>query len=265
MGWRMCPVCNTELKFGAEGEEQASAAEEGPKCPSCGAAVEGSWKVCPECNSKLGAPEGVPEPPAPPAPAPEPGGDKGAITCQACGEPVEASWRVCPTCNTSLLTGEVVTPPKGTPGQMCTACGAPVDKEWRLCPDCGAELGPKNGEKKLRCSSCNKEVDPAWKMCPFCDSPLDFSKGREPQGKGDKVVKKKVPDGDRAEAKTGTGKLDSDIGLTKARLERLEAEGKNVAKARNLLELTVSFARAGNADKAEKYLSKTRNILDSID
>jgi len=291
LGWRVCPTCNSELTFVTEGEEDkgeaadagaggetgaaggegavdagvdaasskteeqgAAPAEkeewEGLACPSCGAAVEAGWNVCPECNSKLTAPSDRKAP-----------NDEGeTLACPACAEPVQAGWRVCPTCNTSLITGEVVTQSKGVPGLLCTACGAPVEKDWRLCPDCGAELGTKKKEeKKRRCPVCGKEVVVDWKMCPFCDSPLDIPKE---DGKKEKKKELRI---EKQEAKTGTGRLDSDIGLTKARMERLEAQGKNVAKARNLLELTINFQRAGNSDKAEKYLTKTRNILDSIE
>jgi tetratricopeptide (TPR) repeat protein len=47
-----------------------------------------------------------------------------------------------------------------------------------------------------------------------------------------------------------------------AELDKLEKRGQNVAHARNLLKLAMSFLRGGSFEKATRYARKVRNVLD---
>lgn len=47
-----------------------------------------------------------------------------------------------------------------------------------------------------------------------------------------------------------------------AELDKLEKRGQNVAHARNLLKLAMSFLRGGSFEKATRYARKVKNVLD---
>jgi tetratricopeptide (TPR) repeat protein len=47
-----------------------------------------------------------------------------------------------------------------------------------------------------------------------------------------------------------------------AELDKLEKRGENVAHARNLLKLAMSFLRGGSFEKATRYARKVKNVLD---
>jgi tetratricopeptide (TPR) repeat protein len=47
-----------------------------------------------------------------------------------------------------------------------------------------------------------------------------------------------------------------------AELEKLEKRGENVAHARNLLKLAMSFLRGGSFEKATRYARKVKNVLE---
>jgi len=55
---------------------------------------------------------------------------------------------------------------------------------------------------------------------------------------------------------------EKEIGDVGAELEKLEKRGENVAHARNLLKLAMSFLRGGSFEKATRYARKVKNVLD---
>jgi len=98
-----------------------AAASAGPKCLSCGEAVDGSWKTCPACGVRLGeAPERTEEP----APAPE--APPSPLLCPGCSSPVEKDWKVCAECGSKLepAGGDQATPaPEGAAGAPDAGAG----------------------------------------------------------------------------------------------------------------------------------------------
>jgi len=221
----------------------------GPRCPSCGEDIESDWNVCPSCNAALKAP----------APPPAPAGPK----CPNCGEPVEKEWNVCPSCDIALGKSPEPLRPPGAPPKppvnKCPKCGEEVEANWKLCPSCNASLVLDRSEKKAACPSCGKDVLPAWSLCPYCDAELR-PKGREKQQAGPSAPAPPPP-----AASSKEQRILNDIEKVEARLKQVERDGVDVKKARNMLELAVSFAKSGNHDKAEKYVSKARGIADALE
>jgi hypothetical protein len=93
-------------------------------------------------------------------------------------------------------------------------------------------------------------VEPGWKRCPKCTAELSAS-----------------PAPARAEAAPAAAEGDAasaeaEIKAVEADLERLEKSGQNVAHARNLLKLAVSFLRGGSYEKATRYARKVKSTLE---
>jgi tetratricopeptide (TPR) repeat protein len=100
------------------------------------------------------------------------------------------------------------------------------------------------------CPACGEPVEPGWKRCPKCTAELSAS-----------------PAPARAEAAPAAAEGDAasaeaEIKAVEADLERLEKSGQNVAHARNLLKLAVSFLRGGSYEKATRYARKVKSTLE---
>jgi tetratricopeptide (TPR) repeat protein len=122
-----------------------------------------------------------------------------------------------------ILAGD--RPRAGPP--VCPACGEAVEPGWSKCPSCTAELAPT--------------PEPA--TAPGAARPA----GPEPAPA--------ASEGDAAAA-------EAEIKQVEAELERLDKAGQNVAHARNLLKLAVSFLRGGSYEKATRYARKVKNVLE---
>lgn len=131
------------------------------------------------------------------------------------------------------------------------AADHPMSKPVVLAPKAGEPAAKKGGAKA--CPSCGEAVEAGWKRCPRCTTSL-----------GD-VAEAPAP---ASEAAAGESKdpeylaAEKEIKEVGAELEKLEKRGENVAHARNLLKLAVSFLRGGSYEKATRYTRKVRNVLE---
>jgi tetratricopeptide (TPR) repeat protein len=132
------------------------------------------------------------------------------------------------------LSKPVVVAPKSTEpaakageAPKCPGCGEPVEAGWKRCPNCTTQLG-----------------GPAVATAPV-----------QPAGGGMTATASEAKDPEYLAA-------EKEIKEVGAELEKLEKRGENVAHARNLLKLAVSFLRGGSYEKATRYTRKVRNVLD---
>jgi len=116
----------------------------------------------------------------------------------------------------------------------------------------GASAGP------TVCPACGEGVEPGWKRCPSCTAELHpaaalaaETEPAAPSGAGPAAAS----EGDAATA-------EKEINEVEAELDRLEKAGQNVAHARNLLKLAISFLRGGSYEKATRYARKVKNVLE---
>jgi tetratricopeptide (TPR) repeat protein len=124
----------------------------------------------------------------------------------------------------------ILDPDKAPAGpSVCPACGEPVEPGWKRCPSCTAELLPAPVAVPVSA--------PAAPSAPRA--------GPAPA----------ASEGDAAAA-------EAEIKGVEAELERLEKAGQNVAHARNLLKLAISFLRGGSYEKATRYARKVKNSLE---
>jgi len=118
-----------------------------------------------------------------------------------------------------------------------------------LAPD-RASAGPKV------CPACGEAVEPGWKRCPSCTAELHPAAAAETEPAAPPVAE--PPAASEADAAAA----ESEINQVEAELDRLEKDGQNVAHARNLLKLAISFLRGGSYDKATRYARKVKNVLE---
>jgi len=137
---------------------------------------------------------------------------------------------------------------------ILAAAGAPV-----------APAGP------TACPACGEAVEPDWKRCPSCTTSLQPASAgppadpASPAATASRVQPGPVasgPEQSRAAAEGDAAAAEREIREVEAELERLEKAGQNVAHARNLLKLAISFLRGGSHEKATRYARKVKNVLD---
>ena len=124
------------------------------------------------------------------------------------------------------------------------------------------------------CPACGESVEPGWKRCPSCTSPLQSAQAaaadppatsaaglasagahQESPAKAADALSGPAGESEAAVAEREIREVESD-------LEKLEKAGQNVAHARNLLKLAISFLRGGSYEKATRYARKVKNVLD---
>jgi nucleoid-associated protein YgaU len=143
---------------------------------------------------------------------------------------------------------------------------------------------PKAPKGPTACPSCGEAVEPGWKRCPNCTAPL------EPAAAGGEPAKAQTPAsagpfhaatkpeaapaqaaraaqaGDAApkapSAENEHAAAEKEIREVESELEKMEKNGQNVAHARNLLKLAISFLRGGSYEKATRYARKVKNVLE---
>jgi RNA polymerase subunit RPABC4/transcription elongation factor Spt4 len=111
-------------------------------CGNCGATNVGVQNKCMICGAAL--PEGVPETPWQPQPAPTavtapPAAGQPASACQNCGAPLEAGAKFCVRCGSAVsavATTQAETPAAPAPA-ACRNCGAILAADARFCISCG--------------------------------------------------------------------------------------------------------------------------------
>jgi|GEM_PF-1819203 len=111
------------------------------------------------------------------------------------------------------------------------------------------------------CPSCGEAVEPSWKRCPSCAAPL----GAAPSPAGPAAAAGRAPAESPSPTQTSEAEAaaaESEIREVEKTLERMEKDGLNVAHARNLLKLAVSFLRGGSYEKATRYARKVKNVLE---
>ena len=150
--------------------------------------------------------------------------------------------------------------PSAHPGE-CAVCGEPLEADWNSCPNCSALI--KGGVPARMCPCCGRELLPDWRLCPYCDAELPGVEGAGPsrrrwqRGTAASVAPKLPPEvreRELLEHMERTGKM----------LENASTRGRDVTKARNLLDLAASFARSRNYDKGERYARKARNVAETV-
>jgi PKD repeat protein len=92
------------------------------------------------------------------------------------------------------------------------------------------------------CPACGEPVESGWMVCPACSAPLP----------------KEPPAPDSSPIASGIGELSQ-------KLDGLAAAGRDVAYARGMLDIALSFLRSGNTEKAQQYLDKTRTVISELE
>jgi hypothetical protein len=103
-------------------------------------------------------------------------------------------------------------------------------------------------------------VTPGWKKCPSCTAELSPAPG--PAGPAPEEPRPAGSEPAPASAEGDAAAAESEIKQVEAELERLDKAGQNVAHARNLLKLAISFLRGGSYEKATRYARKVKNVLE---
>lgn len=111
------------------------------------------------------------------------------------------------------------------------------------------------------CPACGEAVEPGWKRCPSCTAELPPAPEAHP------AAQPAPPEPARAEPAPAAAEGDAaaaerEIKEVESELEKLEKAGQNVAHARNLLKLAISFLRGGSYEKATRYARKVKNVLE---
>ena len=180
------------------------------------------------------------------------------VRCHSCGERIDRALEVCPACGKpSSSLGQ----PAWQEGRTCTKCGEPLEPAWRVCPACNTPLGDGPKEEDGVCRSCGREVLSSWTICPFCDAKLRDAGPAMRVMKGfsrpEKTAQTIPP------ALREKGVLDQ-IEEVDRLLDEAARRDLDIHKARNLLELAVSFTRSGNYDKGERYVRKAKNVTETL-
>ena len=157
----------------------------------------------------------------------------------------------------------------------------PLSRPMILAPAAEGSKAPKG---PTACPSCGEPVEPGWKRCPSCTAPLEpTASGAEPakartaatsdagaaaprpeaspaQAARSPATPEAAPKAQTTEAEHAAA--EKEIRDVESELERMEKSGQNVAHARNLLKLAISFLRGGSYEKATRYARKVKNVLD---
>jgi len=117
------------------------------------------------------------------------------------------------------------------------------------------------------CPACGEAVEPAWKRCPSCTSTLTGATESAVAPPSRAAERPAAPRAVGPEPTAGAAEGDAaaaelEIRDVEAELEKLEKAGQNVAHARNLLKLAISFLRGGSYEKATRYARKVKNVLE---
>lgn len=149
--------------------------------------------------------------------------------------------------------------PAGPSPQALAAPAAekPLSKPVVVAPK-STEPAARAGEPQ-KCPGCGEPVEAGWKRCPNCTTQLGTPEVPQapvqPSGGAMTATASEAKDPEYLAA-------EKEIKEVGAELEKLEKRGENVAHARNLLKLAVSFLRGGSYEKATRYTRKVRNVLD---
>jgi len=243
------PAGEAPVPPGGEASHRSSLPE--PPAPAPGAKPPAAPpEGAPAAHTGKAAPEGDNAAPKPPVTA--------MVRCPSCGHRCPAELEDCPACKRPLSEpGEQA--PAGAPA--CGECGEPLEPAWKVCPGCGAPAGEPAGHASGNCPVCGREVLPMWSICPYCDSRLKPNAPAMKVKKG--FTRPERPGPTIPPALREKGVL-SEIEEVDRMLDEAADRGLDVKKARNLLELALTFARSGNYDKGERYVRKARNVAETL-
>jgi tetratricopeptide (TPR) repeat protein len=125
---------------------------------------------------------------------------------------------------------------------VCPACGEAVEPTWKRCPSCTTQLQP---DQPATAGPPAVAPGPSATVASPLAGPAVFAEAQpKPAGEGESAA------------------AEREIREVEAELEKMEKAGQNVAHARNLLKLAISFLRGGSYEKATRYARKVRNVLD---
>ena len=164
------PVTETEGRAPPTHEEEVTPApkmaEEGTRCPNCGAALAPEAVFCLDCGQLIEEEELAAEVPEPKAQGPPPAGEEETPSPPPETEVADR----CPNCGTALVPEAVFCPECGqtvehVPGSQSAF---PVDEA----PQIGDEDEASPEQPVAQCPNCGTELMPEAVFCPECGQPV---------------------------------------------------------------------------------------------